>query len=89
MDGYQVSPLVVDHAGKVWFGDPNTGLLIYDRGQTTVVSHNTELEGYYITDLTVMPEGVVRVEAVRPSAEGLAVAVFDCDGKRVMRVRED
>ncbi len=85
---YQVHPLAVDDRDRVWFGDWNWGLILYDDGQERQLTpEHPDLKGRIVEQITPLEAGWVRVKTVRREALH-DVVVFETDGQELMPVDE-
>jgi ligand-binding sensor domain-containing protein len=83
---YQVITIVIDGLNRAWFTDPNTGLLLYDGGEVRELARDPQLAGWHVGDLALVRPNAVRITAYSLQPTGDRQAVFECDGKTVMRV---
>ncbi|UCC30530.1 MAG: hypothetical protein JSU86_20315 [Phycisphaerales bacterium] len=85
----QPHPVVLDGEGRVWFGDINEGLFLYDGSSMACLSRTKPLQGWQVDDLHPTSNGRVVVSTVRRTPEGERWQDFICDGQTCSPVADE
>ncbi len=78
---HAVHAVAVDDLGRVWFGDWNRGLCLYQNGKVTELAGKCYLVGLRVRQIEPRGNGVVRVTLSHNGPRGEVRQQFDCDGE--------
>ena len=85
---YQVLDVLVDGLGRVWFSDPNYGLLLYDGGKVRDVFAIPSCR-VGVERISLIGPGTVRVDTYAYGPTGSREGSFECDGTSVKSVKRE
>jgi ligand-binding sensor domain-containing protein len=80
---HQVEPLHCDAAGRIWFGDINEGILVYEGGRIRNLSQQGPLVGCRATAFAATKDGDVRIHAWRSDGARTVTRTFLAHGDEI------
>jgi ligand-binding sensor domain-containing protein len=80
---HQVEPLHCDAAGRIWFGDVNQGILVYESGRIRNLSRQGPLAGCRAAAFVATEDGGVRIRAWRSDGARTVTRSFLAHGDEI------
>ncbi len=79
--------MLEDKKGRLWVVDMNFGLVRFDGRKVTHVSRLGVLAGWQVKSVSLLPDDVIRVSALRRTSQGVERKVFLCRDDHVVQAQ--